>query len=131
MYYIFIDPGSSKFGWAVYCDNRLLEHGVYLKEEFNTFILKKSDEFFNLKVVIGDGTTHKFYISILNQYFPSIDCELIDEKYSTEEARKKYFQFNPPKWWKRFIPVSLLVPEKEYDDYTAIVLAERYFKSSE
>ena len=118
----------SKFGWAVYCDNELLEHDVNLKEEFNDFVMKKFKEFTNIKLVIGDGTTHKYYLSIINDYFSTIDCELIDEKYSTEEARKKYFKLNPPKGWKRFFPVSLLIPDIEYDDYTAIVLAERYFE---
>ena len=63
--------------------------------------------------------------------FVGIELEivLVDEHHSSEEGRKRYFCDNPPIGWRRFLPRTLLFPERAYDDYVAVVLAERFFGS--
>ncbi|MCK9474987.1 MAG: pre-16S rRNA-processing nuclease YqgF [Candidatus Muirbacterium halophilum] len=129
MIYIFIDPGSKKFGWAIYKNDVLLEHCFYKKEDFKDFIISYMEKYKEIQIIIGDGTSHKYYCNIIKTDFSDIKIDLINEKYSTEQARKLYFKHNPPKGWKKFIPKSCLVPNEEYDDYTAMILAERYFKN--
>ena len=55
--------------------------------------------------------------------------ELVDEHHSSEEGRRRYFQANPPKGWRRLLPIGLQTPPKPYDDYVAILLAERYVRA--
>ena len=55
-----------------------------------------------------------------------MEVTLVDEHRSTEEARRRYFVDNPPSGWRRLMPRGLLTPPVPYDDYVAIILAERY-----
>lgn len=57
-----------------------------------------------------------------------LSVELVDESSSTLEARSLYFEWNPPKGIWRLIPITMQSPSENYDDYTAIVLAKRYWK---
>ena len=54
---------------------------------------------------------------------------LIEEKFSTLGARKKYFETHPPRGIFKFIPLSLRVPPDHYDDFAAVLLAEKYFRN--
>jgi hypothetical protein len=51
---------------------------------------------------------------------------LVDEAYSSRAAKSRYFKENPPRGLKRLVPVGLLTPCRPFDDYVAIILAERY-----
>ena len=53
---------------------------------------------------------------------------MIEEGYSTEEARKLYWQENPPQGWRRLLPLGLQVPPVNLDGYAAAVLVRRYLK---
>ncbi len=54
---------------------------------------------------------------------------LVDEHHSTLQGRRRFFRENPPRGWRRLLPVGLQTPPRAYDDYVAVVLAERYFAS--
>ena len=47
-----------------------------------------------------------------------ITTSLIDESHSTEEARKLYWQYNPPTGWRKIIPTSMQFPPEPVDDLT-------------
>ena len=53
---------------------------------------------------------------------------MIDESHSTEEARKLYWQYNPPTGWRRFVPKGMQFPPEPVDDLTAYVIGKRYTK---
>ena len=55
---------------------------------------------------------------------------MIEEGYSTEEARKLYWQENPPQGWRRLLPLGLQVPPVNLDGYAAAVLVRRYLKKN-
>ena len=57
-----------------------------------------------------------------------ITTSLIDESHSTEEARKLYWQYNPPTGWRKIIPTSMQFPPEPVDDLTALVIGLRYTK---
>ena len=57
-----------------------------------------------------------------------ITTSLIDESHSTEEARKLYWQYNPPTGWRRFVPKGMQFPPEPVDDLTAYVIGKRYTK---
>jgi hypothetical protein len=54
--------------------------------------------------------------------------KVVDERNSTMLARKHFFIENPPRGLLRLVPTSLQVPNRPYDDYVAVILAESFLK---
>ena len=77
---------------------------------------------------MGNGTSSKKKYDLLKQEFIDRDIVLINEYRTTDEARKLYFQENPPKGWKKLIPLGMQVPPVPVDDYAAIVIGRKYLK---
>ncbi|MCK4241628.1 MAG: resolvase [Candidatus Atribacteria bacterium] len=128
---IAIDPGTKKCGYVV-VDSDL---GVLQREVIPTDnIINNIEDSFKVykinKIILGDGTNYKNIEKRLKNYFPQLKIILIEEEFSTLEARKKYFKANPPRGIFRLIPLSLRVPPCHYDDFVAVLLAEKYFKIS-
>jgi len=125
-----IDPGVKKCGYAV-MDAELKLHlkKVVPTKDLIEEIKEISHAFSINKVVLGDGTNCKSIEALIKDKFPQYDIKKVNEKFSTLEARKKYFKFNPPKGILKIIPLSLRVPPCHYDDFVAILLAEKYFKN--
>jgi RNase H-fold protein (predicted Holliday junction resolvase) len=82
------------------------------------------------KIILGNGTNYKNIEKRLKNQFPQLKIILIEEEFSTLEARKKYFEAHPPQGISKLIPLSLRVPPCYYDDFAAVLLAEKYFKIS-
>ncbi len=128
---IAIDPGTKKCGYAVVDSNlSVLQREVIPTEE----IAKKVKDSLNIykinKIILGNGTHYKTIKEKLKQHFPQSMLILIEEEFSTLEARKKYFETHPPRGIFKFIPLSLRVPPGHYDDFAAVLLAEKYFRNS-
>ena len=87
-------------------------HEAYIVEEFHL-------------VIIGDSTGSKKVKTDLRRHLPSKGILVIDEKETTIQARERYWEYNPRKGWRKFLPATLQVPPEAYDDYAALVLAER------
>jgi RNase H-fold protein (predicted Holliday junction resolvase) len=125
-----IDPGTSKCGMALVQrsdDNsiKLLWHDVV---PIDAVIVKLHEAYiveeFHL-VIIGDSTGSKKVKTDLRRHLPSMGILVIDEKETTIQARERYWEYNPRKGWRKFLPATLQVPPEAYDDYAALVLAER------
>jgi len=129
---IAIDPGTKKCGYAVVDFNlSVLQREVISTEK----IIKNIEDSLNIyqinKIILGDGTNYKQIEKKLKDHFPRLKIILIEEDFSTLEARKKYFKAHPPRGIFKLIPLSLRVPPGHYDDFAAILLAEKYFRNSE
>jgi RNase H-fold protein (predicted Holliday junction resolvase) len=125
-----IDPGRDKCGLAVVDTQRgVLYQAVVSTTELAALLLPLANEKGVSKIIVGDRTGTGDIIRRLRAVGIELEIALVDEHRSTEEGRERYFDDNPPLGWKRFLPRTLLFPERHYDDYVAIVLAERYFKS--
>jgi RNase H-fold protein (predicted Holliday junction resolvase) len=123
-----IDPGKEKCGLAVVGRDlsvrfRKVIVTSLVAEELNKVIEGHHPQ----KIIIGSGTFSKKVRGLIQSIHEELPREVIDEKHSTEQARFKYFKENPPRGLWRLLPVSLQVPPRPYDDYAAIVLAEKYF----
>ncbi|MGQ9454854.1 MAG: hypothetical protein ACUVRS_05510 [Armatimonadota bacterium] len=127
-----IDPGREKCGLAVV--RRIAGHagkfetlcrGVISANELPSIVSELFERFGPQEVVVGDGTNSAVVADIVRQLGAQV--VVVSEKDSTLSARKRFFLENPPKGWRRFIPLSLQVPDRAYDDYVAVILAERYF----
>jgi len=128
---IAIDPGTKKCGYAVVDFNlTVLQREVTSTEG----IIKIIEDSFNVykidEVILGNGTNYKNIEKRLKNHFPKLKIILIEEEFSTLEARKKYFEAHPPRGISKLIPLSLRVPSCHYDDFVAVLLAEKYFKNS-
>jgi RNase H-fold protein (predicted Holliday junction resolvase) len=125
-----IDPGTAKCGMAlvrrevdgkvnllwrsvVPVDAVLVKlHEAYIVAEFHL-------------VILGDSTGSKQVKESIRKHLPSMGLLVIDEKETTMQARERYWESHPRTGWRKFLPATLQVPPEPYDDFAALVLAER------
>jgi RNase H-fold protein (predicted Holliday junction resolvase) len=127
-----LDPGKDKCGLAVV--SKSLE--VSYKKVVSTASI--ADEMKEIiatyhpqKILIGSGTFSKKVREMIRNVRSEIPLEVIDERHSTEQARGRFFDENPPRGIWKLVPRTMQVPREAYDDYAAIVLAEKYFLKCE
>lgn len=77
-------------------------------------------------IVMGNQTTAKLWKDQIASLPDSPRVMLVDERYSTLEARDRYWQMYPPKGLGRLLPQSLRKIPRPIDDIVAILLIERY-----
>lgn len=125
-----IDPGREKTGIAILKNSDVLEHKIINSEELMQIIKSLLEKYIIKTIVMGNGTSSKKKYDLLKQEFIDRDIVLINEYRTTDEARKLYFQENPPKGWKKLIPLGIQVPPVPVDDYAAIVIGRKYLKDN-
>lgn len=122
-----IDPGSSKSGVALLDKGgNILRLELIFMDNFQAGLQQFLQEDNPTVCVLGDGTTSSSMQAALAKILPEIKLVFCDEAHSTEEARKLYWQINPPQGWRRLIPLGLLTPPVPLDAYAAVVLARRH-----
>lgn len=125
-----LDPGRGKCGLAVATpDGTILERLVVPLNDLPVSLAKLHARHRPSLVILGNRTGASDVAAIIKQALPHLPVRLVDEHRSTEQARGLYFADNPPRRWRRLIPRGLLVPPEPYDDYVAIVLAQRFLAS--
>lgn len=125
-----IDPGREKTGIAILKNSDVLEHKIINSEELVQIIKSLLEKYIIKTIVMGNGTSSKKKYDLLKQEFIDRDIVLINEYRTTDEARKLYFQENPPKGWKKLIPLGMQVSPVPVDDYAAIVIGRKYLKDN-
>ena len=120
-----IDPGRDKSGLAVVTTaNQIIEQMVIGTEKLKDILVTYAKKYHITEVVLGDGTASREVKELVSDYH--WELEMIDETNSTLEARELYWADNPPRGWRKLIPIALQTPRRAIDDYAAIVLARRY-----
>ncbi len=123
-----IDPGSAKCGIAVVQrDGTVLFRAVVPAEVAAGRAGELAIEHSSCAIVVGNGTASKPLLLRLQAAGLTAPIIPIDESYTSEAARARYLSANPPRGWERLLPRSLRSPTVPYDDYVAIILAERYW----
>jgi RNase H-fold protein (predicted Holliday junction resolvase) len=124
------DPGRDKCGLAIVGrEQQLLYHQVVLSQDAIATIQQLCQEFVIETIVMGDQTTAKSWKQkIVGELGTSIPIVLVDERYSSLEARDRYWQMYPPKGIELLIPKGLRQPPRPVDDIVAILLIERYLE---
>jgi RNase H-fold protein (predicted Holliday junction resolvase) len=121
------DPGKDKCGIAVMdVDRRLLYHQLVLTAQTIDRIGNLCQQYRVSQIVMGDQTTAKQWKQQLTTAFPTVPITLIDERYSSLEARDRYWQMYPPNFLTSLIPQGMRQPPRPIDDIVAIILIERY-----
>jgi len=126
------DPGRLKCGIAVMGrDRTLLFHQVIPSEEAIATLESLREQFRSTLLVMGDRTTAKQWKAQIEAGLSSpIEIVMVDERYSTLEARDRYWEMYPPKGLTRLVPQGMRQPPRPIDDIVAILLIERYFSAS-
>lgn len=130
---IAIDPGREKCGIAVvHRLNGVLYRAVVPSEQLLKEISRLTCTYVSSLIILGDGTAHRHIKTLLESSLAdtSVAIILVDERHSTDEARQRYWQDNPPKGLLRLIPIGMQVPPVPVDDYVAVILAERYWSQT-
>jgi RNase H-fold protein (predicted Holliday junction resolvase) len=122
-----IDPGRSKCGIAVVTggtEPEVLHRAVVPTDQITQILTQLSSRHRLDVILIGNGTTASQAAEAAQNV--GVPVELVDERLTSVEARKRYFAENPPRGLRRLIPASLQTPGQPVDDYVAVILAERY-----
>jgi RNase H-fold protein (predicted Holliday junction resolvase) len=123
------DPGKNKCGVAVMdADRALLYHQTILTAEVIDQISNLCQQYNVSRIVMGDQTTAKQWKQQLTSAFPDLPIFLVDERYSSLEARDRYWQMYPANFLTKLIPQGMRQPPRPIDDLVAIILIERYLK---
>ncbi|MBD2275664.1 pre-16S rRNA-processing nuclease YqgF [Nostoc sp. PCC 7120 = FACHB-418] len=122
------DPGKDKCGLAVMgLDRQLYYHQVVASADAIAIINTLRQQFPISMLVMGNQTTAKRWKQQLQQELAeALNIVLVDEHYSTLEARDRYWQMYPPKGLTKLLPHGMRQPPRPIDDIVAILLIERY-----
>lgn len=138
--YLGIDPGNDKAGLAlVDAAGRIVAVRVVkatgLTGRAEKFVREtlQTPNFWALRaalagIVMGDGTNSQKQRQQIQDSFTGIPFHLVDESYTTEEARALYWQLHPPQGWRRLIPLGLRVPSEPLDGLAAVIQVRRYLE---
>lgn len=131
MNYLGFDPGRDKCGVAVrHQKGQLLYHQVVPSDRAIATLLSLYQQYEISVLVMGNQTTAKTWRKQLEDALPkTATIVMVDERYSTLEARDRYWQMYPPRGFARLIPEGLRSPPRPIDDIVAILLIERYLQS--
>ncbi len=122
-----VDPGNSKTGVALVTDQGEIKNtAVLLMVNFPEALADFLEQQVIELCILGNGTTSVGMAKVLRQLLPQVTIKIIDEAHSTEEARKLYWQLNPPKGLRKLFPLGMQLPPENLDGLAAAVLVRRY-----
>jgi RNase H-fold protein (predicted Holliday junction resolvase) len=130
-----LDPGKDKCGIAVVSfDGEAVEvvaRRILPADEVEPLLPLLLRECCVEKIILGDATTSRAWHARLSTLLAAssspVEIAMVNERGSTLEARSLYWKANPPRGWRRVLPLSLQNPPEPVDDFAAIVLAQRFF----
>ncbi|MGB3788647.1 MAG: pre-16S rRNA-processing nuclease YqgF [Phormidesmis sp.] len=121
------DPGRDKCGLAVVgLDKSLHYHQVILSPNVSVAIQNLRETYPISSIVMGDQTSSKQWKQQLSDLPNAPRIMLVDERYSSLEARDRYWEMYPPKGVSKLLPQNLRSIPRPIDDIVAILLVERY-----
>lgn len=123
-----VDPGRTKCGLAVVCpDGTAVASRVVSREDAPQEVTDLCRTHVPLCVVVGDGTGSRALVDELRSVVGDYPLEMIDERHSSEEARRLYLHLHPARGLARLVPKPLRSPDAPYDDLVAVVLGRRWW----
>lgn len=125
-----VDPGRDKCGIAVVrADGQVLYRGIVSATQVADQVSQLAKQYDVVRLLLGDRTAAKEVGRRLGRSECPLEPVLVDEHRSSEQGRRRYFRDNPRRGWRRLLPIGLQTPPRAYDDYVAVILAERYLAS--
>lgn len=125
-----VDPGRRKCGLAVVNAEGIAFREVVPCEEFPELVKSLYEKYQPTDVLLGDSTGSKEILAVISEQL-GFEATVVDERHTTEQAKFRYFKEFPPRGLWKLVPLGLQTPPTCYDDFAAVVLAERYLKEEE
>ncbi len=121
-----VDPGRDKCGMAVLSSaGEILWRQVIETAKLDVTAGAVRAQYSPKLLVLGNGTTSREAEARLTDALPDLPLKVVDEYRTTDEAKRLYWQVNPPKGWRRLLPLGMQVPPEPVDDLVAVILARR------
>lgn len=122
-----IDPGKYKSGMAVLLEDKsILERKVIKTLELPEAVSDLCYKYQPQLILLGNSGQGKIIEKKISYLNLKTTILFVNEKGSTLEARKLYWQENKPKGIWRLVPTGLRLPPEAYDDYAAVIIGRRY-----
>jgi len=121
-----IDPGRSKCGLVLADGSRaaVLAAGVLPPQRCQELLLEWIRTPGCSTVLLGDGTGSQPWSQWLSaHHLPAL---LVPEAGTTLAARERFWQLEPPRGWRRWLPRGMRIPPRDVDDVVAQLLVERH-----
>ena len=121
------DPGKQKCGVAVMgLDRKLHFQAVIPSAEAIAKVGNLLDSYPISLLIMGDQTASKQWKSKLQSSFSDLRIITVDERYSSEEARQRFWDIYPATGLMKLVPRGMRSPNRPIDDIVAAILIERY-----
>ena len=122
-----IDPGRSKCGYAmVLADGTPACVEVLAAPLLGERIERDVRDGCVEVICVGDATTSEDVVAMCRRRWPQLPLAVVDERNTTYEARRLYYERHPPRGVLRFVPRGLLVPKEPLDGYAALLIVKRW-----
>ena len=120
-----VDPGRQKCGLAVVsAGGAVLARKIVPTPDLAAIAKAWAKQWSARELVMGHGTGSAALLKSLRA--EGLPVVMVAEQNTTLEARELYFSDNPPRGWRRLIPLGLQTPAVPLDDYAAVLIARRY-----
>lgn len=127
--YLGFDPGKDKCGLAIVDQTaQVIWHQVVPSDAVIPQLQQLQQQHDVHQLVMGDQTASQQWKARLIAAFPTWSIVAVDERYSSLEARDRYWQMYPARGLTRLVPQGMRQPARPIDDIVAILLVERYLK---
>jgi RNase H-fold protein (predicted Holliday junction resolvase) len=125
-----IDPGRAKCGVAVVDRGATTRYrAIVSTEALADTVIELAARWRPVTLLLGNGTGAEELAARIGALSPDIPLVRVDERFTSEQARARYVQEVPARGWRRLLPRTLRYPETPYDDFVAVLLAERWWSS--
>ncbi len=128
--YVGIDPGLVKCGYAVVSTSgqRMALEIVPTGDLVERLAVDVSRGSIDM-VCVGNATRSEAVVAMLRSRWPVLPITVVDERNTSLEARRRFYEDHPPRGIMRLVPRGLLVPKEPLDGYAALLIVERYRES--
>jgi RNase H-fold protein (predicted Holliday junction resolvase) len=122
-----IDPGLVKCGYAVVAaSGERLALEIVPTEKLVARLEREVARGSVRMVCLGDATKSDVVFGMIRARWPKLPVTIVDERNTSLEARRRYYEDHPPRGLWRLVPRGLLVPDVPLDGYAALLIVERY-----
>ena len=129
MYFGF-DPGKDKCGIAIVTlEGDPIRHEVIASDTVIATLQSWMQTHSIKSLILGDQTGSKQWRSRIIEALPNIQIITIDERFSSQQARDRYWKMYPAQGLQKLVPLGMRTPPRPIDDIVAIILVERYLAS--
>ncbi|MCX5964717.1 MAG: Holliday junction resolvase RuvX [Cyanobacteria bacterium] len=129
MYFGF-DPGKDKCGIAIVTlEGNPIRHEVIASDSAIATLQSWMQTHSINSLILGDQTGSKQWRSRIIEALPNIQIITIDERFSSQQARDRYWKMYPAQGLQKLVPLGMRTPPRPIDDIVAIILVERYLAS--